>query len=91
MPERLLVFTVRLQIPVNEAYIGSIIGRAGSVIQEIMSYSGARVQVSQKGEYITGTQERIVSVTGTPAAVQAAQYVITEKVQNAALLGNSFR
>jgi RNA-binding protein Nova len=61
------------------------------VKQEIMAYTGARLQVSQKGEYLHGTQERIVSVTGSPGAVQAAQYLITEKVQQAVLLASGPR
>lgn len=73
-----------MTIPVNEAYVGYIIGKAGSVVQEIMRMSGATITISQKGEYVEGTTDRMLTVTGPPGAVFTAQHIITQKVQAAA-------
>eukprot|EP01050_Picozoa_sp_SAG11_P005038 SAG11_NODE_339_length_10506_cov_12.368588_7_plen_88_part_00 len=45
-----------LQVPDN--MIGAIVGRGGVTINEIMSSTGARMQISQKGEYYMGTRNR---------------------------------
>lgn len=73
-----------MTIPVNEAYVGYIIGKAGSVVQEIMRMSGAQISISQKGEFVEGTTDRILTVTGVPGSVFTAQHIISQKVQQAA-------
>jgi KH domain len=45
--------------------------------------SGARISVSQKGDFVPGTTHRRVTITGTPIAAQMAQYLITQRVQQA--------
>mmetsp|Transcript_1510 Transcript_1510/g.5233 ORF Transcript_1510/g.5233 Transcript_1510/m.5233 type:complete len:83 (-) Transcript_1510:44-292(-) len=69
---------------VPEHCVGAVLGRGGSVIKEIMQYSGARVQVSQKGEFLEGSaNERIVTLSGPASAVQTAQYMVQARVQQA--------
>ncbi|KPP75455.1 RNA-binding protein Nova-1-like, partial [Scleropages formosus] len=36
--------------------------------------------ISKKGEFVPGTRNRKVTITGTPAATQAAQYLITQRI-----------
>ena len=42
--------------------------------------SGARIQISKKGEFIPGTRNRKVTITGSQAATQAAQYLISQRI-----------
>jgi RNA-binding protein Nova len=71
-----------LQVP--DQMIGAIVGRAGQTINEIMSTTQTRVQISQKGEYIPGTRNRQVTVSGPPEAIQYATSIITQKLQEEA-------
>ena len=64
--------------------IGAIVGRAGQTINEIMQTTQTRVQISQKGEYVPGTRNRQVTVTGPPEAIQWATSIITEKLHGEA-------
>jgi hypothetical protein len=53
--------------------------------------SGARISVSQKGDFVPGTTQRRVTITGTPVAAQMAQYLITQRVQQACSEGDMRR
>ncbi|MGH0147185.1 UNVERIFIED_CONTAM: hypothetical protein FKN15_010289 [Acipenser sinensis] len=48
--------------------------------QEYQELTGARIQISKKGEFIPGTRNRKVTITGSPAATQAAQYLISQRI-----------
>ena len=73
--------STQLQLQVADNMVGAIVGKGGSTINELQQYSGARIKISQKGEYVPGTSNRTVTITGNPAAVQTAQFLLTQKVQ----------
>lgn len=52
--------------------VGAIIGKSGSVIHEINDSTGARIKISQPNEYYPETTDRVISITGTAAAIDAA-------------------
>ncbi|XP_068171289.1 poly(rC)-binding protein 3-like isoform X2 [Antennarius striatus] len=54
--------------------IGSIIGRQGTKINEIRQVSGAQIKI---GSQVDSTSDRHVTITGTPIAINLAQYLIT--------------
>lgn len=60
-------------------------GCVGSIVAEITRFTGAKITVSRKGEFIEGTMNRSVTIVGTPNAAQAAHQFISEKVKQAAL------
>jgi hypothetical protein len=43
--------------------------------------SGVRIKISDRTDYVPGTRNRKVTVTGTLEAVQIAQFLISQKVQ----------
>jgi predicted RNA-binding protein YlqC (UPF0109 family) len=51
---------------------GTIIGKAGSVIKEIMDGTGAKITVSQPAQVLQATSERTITVQGPPANRDAA-------------------
>ncbi|KXJ28358.1 poly(rC)-binding protein 3 [Exaiptasia diaphana] len=57
--------TLRLIVPGSQC--GSIIGKGGTKIQEIREVSGASVVVA--GEFLPGSTERAVTLSGTPEAL----------------------
>ena len=65
---------MRLSIP--ELAVGVLVGKGGIAIKELMSLSGASIKVSQKGEVVPGTTNRIVTISGNPVAANYAHMVI---------------
>lgn len=70
-----------LEITVPDELIGAILGKGGKTITELMQYSGARIQVSQKGEFVPGTTNRKVVITGDVQSAQLAHFLITQRLQ----------
>lgn len=52
----------------------------GSTMREIISLSGAKVVVSPRGEYVEGTTNRLLTITGTPTCAQTAHLFITQRL-----------
>ncbi|CAM9271843.1 unnamed protein product, partial [Discosporangium mesarthrocarpum] len=70
--------TIAVGIPDN--MIGAILGKGGATIMELQNTSGARITVSQRGDYMPGTENRTVTIKGDPLAAQTAQFLITQKI-----------
>lgn len=78
-------------IPVPDSLVGGIVGRGGSSIREIQQYSGATIKISQKGEYVPGTNNRIITLTGNPQSTQAAAFLIAQKIQQLSMASDQMR
>jgi RNA-binding protein Nova len=71
---------VTLTINIPEAQIGNILGKNGVILREIVSLSGAKVIISNKGEYAEGTTDRIVTVKGNISTAHCAATFIQHKL-----------
>jgi len=69
-----------VEIAVPENLVGAILGKGGKTLVEYQELTGARIQISKKGEFIPGTRNRKVTITGSQAATQAAQYLISQRI-----------
>ncbi|XP_059806910.1 RNA-binding protein Nova-1-like isoform X1 [Hemitrygon akajei] len=69
-----------VEIAVPENLVGAILGKGGKTLVEYQELTGARIQISKKGEFIPGTRNRKVTITGSAAATQAAQYLISQRI-----------
>ncbi|XP_035169403.1 RNA-binding protein Nova-2-like, partial [Oxyura jamaicensis] len=69
-----------VEIAVPENLVGAILGKGGKTLVEYQELTGARIQISKKGDFIPGTRSRRVTITGPPAATQAAQFLISQRV-----------
>ncbi|XP_022091268.1 RNA-binding protein Nova-1-like [Acanthaster planci] len=82
-----------LEVEVPENLVGAILGKRGQTLVEFQTTSGAKIQISKKGEYVPGTRNRKVTITGAPNQAQLAHFFITQKVaqeeQNRALKGTT--
>jgi RNA-binding protein Nova len=67
-------------IGVADEHIGAVVGRAGKNITEIIQASGARIKISDRGDFIAGTSDRKVTITGSSEAIQAAESMIMQRV-----------
>ncbi|KAK4252969.1 hypothetical protein QN277_010813 [Acacia crassicarpa] len=73
-----------LTIGVADGHIGLVVGRGGRNIMEISQISGARIKISDRGDFLSGTTDRKVMITGTQRAVETAETMIMQKVAYAA-------
>ena len=62
---------VQMKLAIPELTVGLLVGKGGSIIKELMSLSGANIKVSQKGDVVPGTTNRIVTITGNNAGLVA--------------------
>lgn len=69
---------IYLQIP--DDFVGSLVGRNGQHLGDIRSSSGARVSISQRGELVPGTRDRLVTVTGPIRSVHTAHILIMQRL-----------
>jgi len=66
---------------VHRSAVGAVIGKAGAVIKETQSDSGARVQVSN--EPLPQSTEKTVTISGTPEQIEhAALRILTQLRDN---------
>ncbi|KAM3621874.1 uncharacterized protein V6R79_017305 [Siganus canaliculatus] len=72
--------TTSQELLIPNDLIGSIIGRQGTKINEIRQVSGAQIKI---GSQIDSTSDRHVTITGTPIAINLAQYLITSCLETA--------
>ena len=72
-------FTVQVAIP--DSLIGSILGRGGQTLNELQMQSNTRIRISQRGEYVPGTKNRIVTIRGpTAQSVTMAQFLMSQRM-----------
>ncbi|KAL2943231.1 Protein BTR1 [Bienertia sinuspersici] len=69
-----------LTIGVADEHIGVVVGRGGRNILEISQASGARVKISDRGDFMSGTTNRKVTITGSLRAIRTAETMINQKV-----------
>lgn len=71
---------ISVTIGVADEHIGAVVGRAGRNIMEISQTSGARIKISDRGDFMTGTSDRKVTITGTQEAIRTAENLIMQKI-----------
>jgi hypothetical protein len=72
-------FTAQVLVP--DTLVGSILGRGGRTLNELQMHSNTRIRISQRGEYVPGTRNRIVTIQGSTAqSVSYAQYLMSQRM-----------
>lgn len=71
---------LKLTVPVYMA--GALIGKAGSVLNELKAKYGGNIRLSAGKEYYPGTEERVVVLTGTCEQILDMNRYIMEKMEN---------
>lgn len=66
--------TINLAVP--DSIIGAILGRRGQTLRELQEESGARIKVSQRDEFVPGTTNRIVTISGPEESIETARTLI---------------
>jgi RNA-binding protein Nova len=65
-----------IEIAVQDQDIGALLGLQGAKLNEMMTLSGAKIIVSKRGEFIEGTNNRLVTIIGSPANAQTAHTLV---------------
>ncbi|KPM04348.1 poly(rc) binding protein-like protein 1 [Sarcoptes scabiei] len=71
-----MVPTLTTEMTISNDVIGSVIGKGGSKINEIRQLSGATIKINSSEE---GTKDRTIIISGTPEAINLAQYLIATR------------
>ena len=53
--------------------VGAIIGKGGEVISQLKSVIGVKIRISDRDDFVPGTRNRKVTISGAADAVQIAQ------------------
>ncbi|KAK3030058.1 hypothetical protein RJ639_038469 [Escallonia herrerae] len=77
-------WSTSMTIGVADEHIGIVVGRGGRNIVDITQVSGARIKISDRGDFIPGTSERKVTISGSQKAIRVAETMILNKVSSAA-------
>ncbi|XAR72156.1 hypothetical protein NMG60_11018698 [Bertholletia excelsa] len=67
-------------IGVADEHIGVVVGRGGRNLMEIIEVSGAKIKISDRGDFLSGTTDRKVTITGSQRAIRVAEAMITHKI-----------
>ncbi|GFT87393.1 poly(rC)-binding protein 3 [Nephila pilipes] len=76
------VTTTTTEMNIPNDLIGCVIGKGGAKINEIRQLSGATIKISNSEE---GSKDRTVAISGTPEAINLAQYLINTSIHSAQL------
>lgn len=70
---------VQKEIEIGEHIIGAVLGPGGKGIVEIQNFTGTNIQISKKGVFAPGTRNRVVTISGSPMAIQHAENLIRQR------------
>ncbi|XP_068170604.1 poly(rC)-binding protein 2 isoform X3 [Antennarius striatus] len=69
------------EMTIPNDFIGCIIGRQGAKINEIRQMSGAQIKIANP---VDGSTDRQVTITGSPASISLASYLIDARLSSEA-------
>ncbi|KAF9182666.1 hypothetical protein BGZ51_004520 [Haplosporangium sp. Z 767] len=72
--------SVAQQIFIPNDMVGSVIGKGGSKINEIRQMSGSHIKIAEPSN--NGSNERLVTITGTPESNQMAIYMLYQRLES---------
>ena len=70
--------TTNIQMAVENTLIGSILGKQGITLKELMAETETTISVSSKGDYLEGTTKRLVTISGNAKNAKMAQMKINK-------------
>ncbi|KAL7148519.1 hypothetical protein ABFS83_06G183700 [Erythranthe nasuta] len=73
-----------ITIGIADEHIGIVVGRGGRNIMELSQLSGARIKISERGDFMSGTSDRKVTITGSQRSIHMAESMISEKIASVA-------
>jgi hypothetical protein len=81
VPAEVLRAHTTLELGVPDHLVGAIVGVQGAKLAAIEDMSGAKISISKRGEFVKDTNNRIVTIVGTPVCAQTAHTLIIHKLR----------
>ena len=66
------------EIAIPEVMISAVLGAGGKLVSDLIQSTSTHVQLSQKGDYIPGTYNRKLTITGPILGVQSAHLMVMQ-------------
>ncbi|EED89720.1 predicted protein, partial [Thalassiosira pseudonana CCMP1335] len=80
-PPSLSAPTHSIQFGIPESMVGFVLGRRGKTLTQLQEQSQTRIRLSQRGVFLPGTNQRVLTITGNTAEhVANAQYLINQRL-----------
>jgi RNA-binding protein Nova len=73
--------SVSVMLALPDEHIGAVLGKSGRTISEIQVVTGARIKISDRGDFLEGTKNRKVILTGMEEGVRMAQSLLEQKIE----------
>lgn len=67
-----------MQVP--DSFVGPLLGKNGQNITEIKMLSNAKIEISKKGDFVEGTNDRLVTINGSITSVHNAHARLMKKI-----------
>lgn len=67
-----------LEVP--DACVGFLIGKQGVTLQSIQQQAGVKIRISGKGDFVPGTENRRLTITGSPMGIQYAAALLQQRL-----------
>ena len=61
--------------------VGYLIGRNGITLQHIQQQAGVKIRISKKGEFVRGTENRRLTISGNALRIQCAAVLLQHRLQ----------
>ena len=72
-----------IEVAVPEYLCGAVLGSGGQSINELQQMSGASVKISNRGDYVPGSYNRIATITGSYGVTHTGYYLLMQKLSTA--------
>lgn len=70
-----------VKISISDTMVGAILGKRGQTLTHLEDQSGTKIKISQRGEFIPGTQNRIVTISGPNSeSIASAKSLIRQQL-----------
>ncbi|KAI4339268.1 hypothetical protein MLD38_024227 [Melastoma candidum] len=69
-----------MTIGIADDHIGLLVGRGGRTIMDISQASGAKIKDIDRGDFLSGTTDGKVTISGSRRAINASESMIMQKV-----------
>ncbi len=70
-----------VKISISDTMVGAILGKRGQTLIHLEDQSGTKIKISQRGEFIPGTQNRIVTISGPSSeSIASAKSLIRQQL-----------
>lgn len=70
----------RTLVSVPDELVGAMLGRQGENVNEIQARTNTRITVSQRNEFVSGTRDRIVTISGNPDDCDEARKMLADRI-----------